>query len=270
MEKNILHSADHTPSADQNLLNSELYKILSQVTAEGARNAASGLTQMTGQSISMSSPDVAMVSLLDLPKMLGSQSSSCCLPVPTGDDEAIGIYLRVEGGMNGQIMLIMPYQCALQLVDLLLDNPPGTSQELGRIERSALGEVGNLIGSFFLNTFSVLTGCDSRPTPPAVMVDMLGAIIDIVIATAVLTGAAAVSEEVILLRSTFANGSRSLETSFWVIPDPSALERLRHTSSPVGQPPPSPTLFPPSPARGTGAGGEGLPPLASSGGEGIA
>ena len=199
MEKTFVHSLD-----------SELLKILNQVTLEGARNAASGLTEMVGQSITVTSPDASMISLFDLPKILGSL-----------ENEAIGIYLRVEGALNGQIMLIMPYQCSLDLADLLLDNPQGTSQELGRMERSALGEAGNLIGSFFLNTFSTITGYDSRPTPPAVMVDMLGAILDIVIASA-----GAISEEVILLRSTFTNGTRSLETSFWVIPDPGALERL--------------------------------------------
>lgn len=191
-------------------LDARLLAVLSRITAEGARNAAGGLTQMVGQSITVTSPSVSLVSLLELPNLLDSL-----------EDEAIGIYLRVESGINGQIMLVMPFTCALDLVDLLLDNPPGTTQEIGQMERSALGEVGNLIGSFFLNKFSEITGTSNRPTPPAVMVDMLGAILDIIIASA-----GYVSEEVILLRSTFANGDRSLETSFWVIPDPGELERL--------------------------------------------
>lgn len=191
-------------------LDARLLAVLNRITAEGARNAAGGLTQMVGQSITVTSPSVSLVSLLELPNLLDSL-----------EDEAIGIYLRVESGINGQIMLVMPFTCALDLVDLLLDNPPGTTQEIGQMERSALGEVGNLIGSFFLNKFSEITGTSNRPTPPAVMVDMLGAILDIIIASA-----GYVSEEVILLRSTFANGDRSLETSFWVIPDPGELERL--------------------------------------------
>jgi chemotaxis protein CheC len=199
MEKTSIHPLD-----------TDLLTVLNRITAEGARNAASGLTEMVGQSITVKSPEVSLVSLFDLPSIMDSL-----------EDEAIGIYLRVESGISGQIMLVMPFACALDLVDLLLDNPPGTSKELGHLERSALGEVGNLIGSFFLNTFSQITGCSSRPTPPAVMVDMLGAILDIIIASA-----GYVCEEVILLRSTFANGDRSLETSFWVIPDPGELERL--------------------------------------------
>lgn len=46
-------------------------------------------------------------------------------------------------------MLIFPYERALKLVDLLIDEPEGTTQQLGTYERSALAEVGNLCGSFF-------------------------------------------------------------------------------------------------------------------------
>jgi len=136
--------------------------------------------------------------------------------------EAIGIYLRAEGGLSGQIMLIIPYQKAMELVDLMMENEPGTTQSIGSLERSALAEVGNQAGTFFLNTLAAITGRDIRPTPPAVMVDMIGAILDIIIATM-----GGISEHVLLLQANLENGDREVETNFWVIPDPETLKIIQ-------------------------------------------
>jgi chemotaxis protein CheC len=64
-----------------------------------------------------------------------------------------------------------------------------------------------------------MLGMETRPTPPAVMVDMVGAILDVIIATA-----AGIGEHVLMLSATFMQGDREAEASFWVIPDPRVLE----------------------------------------------
>ena len=138
------------------------------------------------------------------------------------ENEAIGVYLRAEGDLSGQIMLIIPYQKAMDLVDLMMGNEPGTTHTIGSLERSALAEVGNQTGTFFLNSLAAMTGRDVRPTPPAVMVDMVGAILDIIIAT---TGG--VSEHVLLMQAVFENGDREVGTDFWVIPDTETLNAIR-------------------------------------------
>ena len=142
------------------------------------------------------------------------------------ENEAIGVYLRAEGDISGKIMLVIPYDKALELVDLLIGNPPNTTQELGSFERSALAEVGNQTGTFFINSLSSLTGLDVRPSPPAVMVDMVGAILDIIVAT---TGG--VSEHVLLMEANFELGNRKVETNFWVIPDEKTLNAIRFGAS---------------------------------------
>ncbi len=197
------------PSFDNDLLNT-----LQTLAGAGIHNAARGFASMLGHPIHVESPSVRVVPLLEIPKYVGGP-----------ENEAIGIYLRAEGDIAGQIMLIIPYQKALELVDLLMGNPPNTTTRLGSLERSALGEVGNLTGTFFLNAIANLTGACLRPTPPAVIVDMVGAILDIVIAT---TGG--VSEDVILMQANMIDGDRSVQTDFWVIPDPITLETFRKES----------------------------------------
>ena len=187
-----------------------LLEMLNTIASEGIKNAADGFSGMVGRRIEVSNPEIELVPLLTIPKIVGGL-----------EDDAVGVYLRFEGDMMGQIMMIIPHQKALELVDLLMGLEKGTTKRLGSLERSALGELGNLCGTFFLNSIAKTVGASFRPSPPAIMVDMLGAILDIVVATA-----GGVNEHVLLMHANFMDGIRFVETDFWVIPDMKALNNL--------------------------------------------
>jgi len=180
------------------------------IAARGFKNSAKGLSMMIGHEMTVSSPDVNMVPLANIADMLGGP-----------ENDAVGVYLRIEGNLSGQMMLIIPYQQALEFCDMVIDIPPGTTQELGKMERSALSEVGNLTGAFFLNAIAELTGISSQPSPPAVMVDMVGSILDVVVATM-----GAISDHVLMFDAAFKIGERNLQADFRIIPDPATLEKL--------------------------------------------
>lgn len=192
-----------------------LLEMLKAIASEGINNAAHGFSGMIGHRIEVSNPVLSLVPLLTIPELVGSPEA-----------DAVGVYLRFEGDLFGQIMMIIAHHKALELADLLMGLTPGTTKHLGPLERSALGELGNLCGSFFLNSISKLVGASFWPTPPAVMVDMVGAILDIVIATA-----GGISEHILLMHANLIDGSRSVETDFWVIPDMAALTTLLRKNS---------------------------------------
>jgi len=192
------------------LLNGNLLEAMQTIVTKGVMQAAEGFSGMLGQNLNVDSPRVKLVDVTDIPGMLGGP-----------ENEAVGIYLAAEGTMTGQFMLILPYQKALDLADLLMEQPEGTTEKLGSLERSALAEVGNITSTMFLNAIASQTGISSRPTPPAVMVDMVGAILDIIVAT---TGG--IAEKVLLLQTTFSCGERALNAEFWVVPDPHTLKPM--------------------------------------------
>ena len=196
---------NQTEGFDQNL-----FQALQALANEGIHNAARGFSGLLGQNLTVTKPEVRLVPLLQIPSMSGGPES-----------EAVGIYLRADGDLTGQIMLIIPYQKALELVDLLLDETPGTTTQLGSFERSALAEVGNQTATFFMNSVAKMIGGSVRPTTPAVMVDMVGAIMDIIVATS-----GGIYDNVLLLQADMMNGDRSIETNFWVIPDMAALQKI--------------------------------------------
>ena len=191
---------------------------LEEIVLHGFQNAAKGFSGMIGEVMQVIDPSIKVVSFKDIPMFLGNP-----------ENDAVGIYLRVEGGISGQIMLILPYDKAMEIIDLIFEQPFGTTTQLGQMERSALAEVGNMTGAFFLNAVSEMTGINARPTPPAVMVDMVGAILDVIIATSWQLNPTAFYDKALMFQSNFSIGNRQIKANFWVIPDPGTLEKLSTT-----------------------------------------
>ena len=195
--------SDETENFDEHLRS--LLEVMAQ---DGIHRAAEGFSGMMGKKVSVSQPKARLVPFSELPFALGGP-----------EKEAVGIYLQMQGQMSGQVMLALPYAKALELVDLLLEVPTGTTQQLGSLERSALAEVGNITTSFFLNAIAASSGLDVRPSPPAVIVDMIGAIVDVIVATS-----GGVREKILMLAAEFICEGRAVEANFWMIPDPATLE----------------------------------------------
>ncbi len=167
-------------------------------------SVACSLTDMIGQVIVNDTPKVKKVPI--------TQVSIC-----TNNPEAtvVGIYLQMKQGLYGSVVLIMPLHFALNLVDLMTGSPRGTAIRLGMMERSVLAEVGNLSLSYFLNAVADLTGRSEmlQPSPPAVIVDMLGAILDLFI-----TSAAAVSDDLLIVETIFTDIARTMQFRLWMLP----------------------------------------------------
>ncbi len=196
---------DQTQKIDDTLV-----ERLNSIANRGFQNAAIGFSQMIGQTLSVSNAEVQAIPINQIAQMLGGP-----------ENDAVGIYLRIEGELSGQVMMIIPHEQALELVDMVMDEPPGSTQRLGKVERSALAEIGNLTGSFFINAVADFTRSPARPTPPAVMVDMVGAILDVIIATM-----GEVCNDVLMFKAKFTCGEREVRADFWVIPDALTLNRL--------------------------------------------
>jgi chemotaxis protein CheC len=183
--------------------NGPLSRLVLQVSA-GMENAARGLSGMLGRTITTGTSQAKVVNFSELYKDIGHPETGM-----------VGIYLLMEGDLSGQAILILTVESALDMVDLLMEDPPGTSTSLGDLERSALGEVGNLTVAYFLNAMSSLTGRDLRPSTPAVMADMLGAILNVLATTAGMTG-----DELLIIETVIQDPKDKLvEARFWVIPD---------------------------------------------------
>jgi chemotaxis protein CheC len=94
------------------------------------------------------------------------------------DTTIIGVYLAFSGPANGHIVLAHHPTVAFKLLDSLIGKKSNLL-DLSELEQSALGEVGNITGTFFLNAVANALNIIIHPSPPVVLIDMAGAILDI-------------------------------------------------------------------------------------------
>jgi len=135
-------------------------------------------------------------------------------PVNDLEAETVAIYLLIGDELSGEAVLMLSPADAMYLADWLLEARPGDTTCLGDLERSALAEFGNITLSSFLNALADLTGTPLRLSPPTVIVDMAGAIME-----AVALAAVTPNDELVVIKTDFTNTDSSIGIQFWVLPD---------------------------------------------------
>jgi chemotaxis protein CheC len=183
-------------------LNKDEMRLWGNLAIQGIDNAMSGLATMVNREIRMSSLSLKQVPASEAPDLVGG-----------ADKMVIGIYLAFEGDATGHLMLVHQPDVALAIIDMLLGNAPGATRDLNEMEQSALGEMGNIIGSAFLNAIADALALRLQPSPPEVILDMAGAILDVAFAEILQQ-----TDDVIVAETSFGTSDRQARGTFLVIP----------------------------------------------------
>jgi len=138
---------------------------------KGMANALKGLSGMIGEEMVVKSISVDHILARDMPDMLGGP-----------ENVVIGVYILYDGASKGHILLAHQPEVAFAILNILLGAAPRSHRPLTDMERSAIGEMGNITGTFFLNAIANELGVILNPSPPIILMDMAGAILDIALA----------------------------------------------------------------------------------------
>lgn len=205
--------------SEQKLLTEKQLESFRVIANLGLQNATKALADMVNLKIVSENPVTNVLSFAEIPKLVGGE-----------EEDAVGVYLQISGDISGHIMLLWKYSEALNLVDLLMENPAGTTTSMGDMEQSALKEVGNMVGSFFLNAMADFTGLRCTPSPPALIVDMMGSILNALSAQVAMEG-----NNSLIIDTTFKEGAQAVLGNFMLIPSTSStstiLARLESSAS---------------------------------------
>ena len=175
-----------------------------KLISEGINNAIQGLSQMVGREIQVTDFIVKKVKVKDISNLFGGPEVTL-----------VGVYLQVSGFANGHMIVVYEPTIAFQLIDMLMGQDAGSTTDLLEMEQSVLGEVGNIMGSFFLNVLADGTGTCLQPSPPAVMMDMAGAMLDVLLAQILETG-----DEAYIAETNFSMSDQLVNGKFVVLPVP--------------------------------------------------
>ncbi len=150
---------------DLNNVDGIYYDVLKEIGNIGAGNAASALASMLSQKVDMKVPRVELLDFKELGEAMGGEEQIMA-----------GIYLRIEGDLQGSIMFLLEEKSAYALVGKLMGMQV---TELDEMAQSALKEIGNIITGSYLNSLSTLTNLTISESVPDLAVDMAGAILSV-------------------------------------------------------------------------------------------
>jgi chemotaxis protein CheC len=168
----------------------------------GSAKAVSGLSQMLNKNFTVTALSIEEVSFKNTQGLISKP-----------DNHVIGIYLLFTGHANGQILLTFDPKIAFELIDMALGVPIESTTQLGEMERSVLGEMGNIVGAFFLNSVADCVGSRLMPSPPVIVQGPAGAIVG-----AVMAKAAKSSDSLFVIKLMFHSSTKEIEGHFLVLP----------------------------------------------------
>lgn len=140
---------------------------LREVANVGCGHAANALSALVGgRTVQIDVPRVRLLPTSDLPDAIGGAEAS-----------VIASGLRMEGGLTGKILLVLPEEDALRLVGLLLKRDM-SGTELAADAQDAMNEVANIVASACLSAIGQLTRLKLLPSVPTLLQDSAGNVVD--------------------------------------------------------------------------------------------
>lgn len=141
--------------------------IIAEAGNIGAAHAATAMGQLLEKTVMISVTRVSEASPGDLSALAGDPETL-----------VVGVGFHVVGDAGGRILLWMPRAAGVELVDLLLRQPLGTTKTLNDLGRSTIKETGNIMASAYLTGLCEFCGLLLMPTVPAFFFDMSSAVME--------------------------------------------------------------------------------------------
>ena len=170
----------------------------------GSGNASIALSSLLGRNVDISVPNAFVLPIADAVSSIGDPES-----------EVVGVVLGVVGDMPAAVLLLFTPTDAELVCGLL-----GVEAD-NEIGASALMEIGNIVGTSYINALAEMTGMALEPTPPGAATDMLGAIVETVLAPS-----AAAADVALLLDSELVVEGEDCSVSFLLVPEQGGIDQL--------------------------------------------
>jgi len=170
----------------------------------GSGNAGTALGQMLGKSVDISVPTAAVLPLAEAVAIAGEP-----------DELRHGVVVPIVGDMDAIVVLLFPDADARTLCGIYgiePDTPDG---------QSMLGEVGNILGTNYINVLAQMVAMELEPAPPQVVEDMLGSILE-----SVLLGRGEDIDHALILDSALQVEEEQCSLSFLLLPADGGIRQL--------------------------------------------
>ncbi|MGZ6265417.1 MAG: hypothetical protein ACXWN4_00735, partial [Candidatus Limnocylindrales bacterium] len=164
--------------------------------------------------------------------MLRRCTAAAVLEMAGGPETVIvAVYVGIKGSLQGHALLLFSPPDAHRLAQILLasligphESPAEASSDpfdFDELELSAITEASNITISAFLNELGMHLHEAVQPTPPQLVIEMAGAVLD-----AVLVDLMSDVDQVLAAKTVFTEGGREIDGTLLVLPRASSLPVL--------------------------------------------
>ncbi|MBR9675603.1 chemotaxis protein CheC [Candidatus Woesearchaeota archaeon] len=137
----------------------------------GTGNAATALSQLLKRHIEIIIPETKFVPIEDFTKEFGGP-----------EKVVVSTYLEIGGDLTGEALFLFHISSAEKLVDVMMNQKPGTSKIMDEMAQSAFKEMSNIFTGAYLNSIADFLKARLLPGIPHITIDMLQSVIDFVLA----------------------------------------------------------------------------------------
>jgi chemotaxis protein CheC len=183
--------------------------VLREIGNIGAGHAATALSSLLQQEITMKVPRVRIVSFDEIADMVGG-----------AEQIVIGVFLRTLGEVPGNIFFLLTMESAKRLLASIMGGGE-EGDSFSEMEMSAISEVGNILAGSYTSSLSDFIGKEIQVTVPAVSIDMAGAILSV--------GLIPMGEHydmALVVETELLYGDREIEGYLFLLPDPGTVETI--------------------------------------------
>lgn len=192
------------------------------------KSAGEALASMSGRTIEVETPVLSRCTPKDVLTMAGGPETVI-----------LAVYVAIFGSLKGHALLLLAPQDAHRLASILLTGLLGSEGlpekaaddplVFDDLELSALQEAGNVTISAFLNEIGMHLHEPVQPTPPQIVIEMAGAVLD-----GVLLDLVADADQILAARTTFTERGRVIDGTLFVLPRAESLPVLLDALGAIG------------------------------------
>lgn len=188
---------------------SKALEIVREFANIGAGNAATALASLLDMELVNEVTSCRLLQISEVAEWLGG-----------AEQVVAGTYTQLCGDLRSGVLLVFPHESAKTLIRHLSKEEADLSG-LSQIQTSAICEAGNICLCWYLVAVSKMIDTDLIPAPPGATVDLLGAVLDIPLATL-----GATVDHVIAVHTVFKGVDQVFEGYFLMLPENKMLETI--------------------------------------------
>jgi chemotaxis protein CheC len=149
-------------------LNDVHIDVLREIGNIGAGNAATSLGMILNAEVGIQLPKVQITDFDTAVNALGGAEAM-----------TVGVLVNFFGEANGMIMFLLGMEDAQNITSILVQEDDSGEEGLSEMKLSAIKEIGNILGSSYVNSIALLTGLQIDLSVPYIAIDMAGAILSV-------------------------------------------------------------------------------------------